>query len=300
MVRLFTARPATSAFQMISLVSSRSLGVFAIAALLLSLSCPVPAAGSGDADSGNSVGFGQLTRTNLSESEATAIGNKIWRNECGGRIAGLTSWNAGEDFPSLGIGHFIWYPKNAHDKFEESFPHLIAFLQSNGVNLPSWLKADMRCPWNSRQEFLSDANGKEMTELRTMLTRTVPQQTKFIVLRLEGALPKVLENVPEASRAAIRSRFNRMMASGSAGKFALIDYVNFKGEGINPGERYNGHGWGLLQVLEGMSDQGDAVRSFSKSADSVLTLRVQNSPQERHEGKWLLGWKRRVADYSNL
>ncbi len=54
-----------------------------------------------------------------------------------------------------------------------------------------------------------------------MLTRTVPQQTEFIVQRLEAALPKVLESVPESSRAAIRARFNRMMASGSAGQICL-------------------------------------------------------------------------------
>ncbi len=234
---------------------------------------------------------------NLSESEATAIGNKVWRNECGGRIDGLTSWNVGEDFPSLGIGHFIWYPKNAHDKFEESFPRLVAFLQSKGERLPDWLKADMRCPWNSRQEFLRDVKGKKMTQFRTMLKNTVPLQTKFIVLRLQGALPMVLENVPESARATIRARFNRVITSGSAGAFALIDYVNFKGEGVNRGERYKGQGWGLLQVLEGMSDQGDAVQSFSKSAAVVLGLRVKNSPPERHEERWLLGWKKRVSNY---
>ena len=81
------------------IVISRTLGVFAIASLLSSFPRTVTAAESG-------------WRANLSQSEATAIGNKVWRYECGGRIDGLTSWNVGEDFPSLGIGHFIWYPKN--------------------------------------------------------------------------------------------------------------------------------------------------------------------------------------------
>ncbi|HSV63887.1 MAG TPA: hypothetical protein VLH83_11140, partial [Chthoniobacterales bacterium] len=39
---------------------------------------------------------------NLSPVETRRIGNKIWRNECGGTVAGLTSWNAGENFASLG------------------------------------------------------------------------------------------------------------------------------------------------------------------------------------------------------
>lgn len=277
-------------------IISRTLAVFAIAASLSSSPCTVAAAEPGDTGSLQTSAPSRLP-VNLSESEATVIGNKVWRNECGGRIDGLTSWNVGEDFPSLGIGHFIWYPKNAHDKFEESFPRLVAFLQSNSERLPDWLKADMRCPWNSRQEFLRDFNDKKMTELRNMLKSTVPLQTKFIVLRLQGALPMVLENVPESARATIRARFNRVLTSGSAGAFALIDYVNFKGEGVNPGERYKGQGWGLLQVLEGMSDRGDAVQSFSKSAAVVLGLRVKNSPPERHEERWLLGWKNRVSNY---
>ena len=46
----------------------------------------------------------------LSDSQAVRIGAKIWQNESGGTIAGLTAWNHGEDFASLRIGHFIWYP----------------------------------------------------------------------------------------------------------------------------------------------------------------------------------------------
>jgi hypothetical protein len=238
------------------------------------------------------------SKLHLSETEAAAIGNKVWRNECGGRIDGLTSWNVGEDFPSLGIGHFIWYPTTAHDKFEESFPKLVAFLQDNGAHLPSWLTADMHCPWNSRAEFLQALKGKELTELRTVLVNTVPLQTKFIVQRLEAALPKVLDNVSTAQREKIRSRFYKVLTSGSPGAFALIDYVNFKGEGVNPGERYHDQGWGLLQVLDGMSDQVDALHAFSQSAATVLARRVQNAPPERHEERWLPGWKKRVANYA--
>ncbi|MGZ5512150.1 MAG: hypothetical protein ACXWG7_02070, partial [Chthoniobacterales bacterium] len=58
----------------------------------------------------------------LSRADAQRIGRKVWQNECGGTIAGLTSWNAGENFASLGIGHFIWYPKDVRGPFEESFP----------------------------------------------------------------------------------------------------------------------------------------------------------------------------------
>ena len=46
------------------------------------------------------------------------------------------SWNAGEDFPSLGIGHFIWYRAGQQEIFEESFPQLLSFLKRQQVALP--------------------------------------------------------------------------------------------------------------------------------------------------------------------
>jgi hypothetical protein len=80
----------------------------------------------------------------------------------------------------------------------------------------------------------------------------------------------------------------------------LVDYVNFKGEGIAPGERYQGEGWGLLQVLQGMSGTTPgqaALDEYSISADRVLTQRVVNAPPERHEERWLPGWRARVRTY---
>jgi hypothetical protein len=276
---------------------SLRLNLIVTAALLSLVFQAAIASESSDSDARQTT-YEAVSHLHLSQSEAAAIGSKIWRNECGGRIDGLTSWNIGEDFPSLGIGHFIWYPKTAHDKFEESFPRLLFFLHDNGVHFPEWLTAGMVCPWNSRAEFLQEVNGKQLTELRTILVNTVPLQTRFIVQRLEGALPKMLETVPVDGRERIKSRFYKVLSSGSAGAFTLIDYVNFKGEGVNEGERYHGQGWGLLQVLDGMSETIDPVQAFSTSAASVLARRVQNSPPQRHEERWLPGWKKRVANYA--
>src|SRR6188472_4367642 len=77
----------------------------------------------------------------LSDAEAGRIGRKIWQNECGGTIAGLTSWNAGENFASLGIGHFIWYPKGQRGPFDESFPKAVNFISGRGAKLPQFLLA---------------------------------------------------------------------------------------------------------------------------------------------------------------
>ena len=52
----------------------------------------------------------------------------------------------------------------------------------------------------------------------------------------------------------------------------MIDYVNFKGEGTNPKERYHGEGWGVLQVLDGM--ERDGANAFGESAARVLARRV--------------------------
>jgi hypothetical protein len=69
----------------------------------------------------------------LSHREAMQIGRKIWQNECGGSISGLTSWNTGENFASLGIGHFIWYPQGQRGPFEESFPKLVLYVERRGA-----------------------------------------------------------------------------------------------------------------------------------------------------------------------
>ena len=233
----------------------------------------------------------------LSDRELSAIGKRVWQNECGGTREGLTSWNSGESFASLGIGHFIWYPKGERGPFEESFPALVRFLAANGVALPAWLKPVPPCPWRTRAEFQSAAKGKQITELRDLLASTVALQSRFLAQRMEAALPKLLAATTAARRAFVKKQFERL-AANEKGTFALIDYVNFKGEGTNPTERYDGRGWGLLQVIEGMEDYDSAVSAFSDSAARVLAQRVKNSPPERDEAKWLVGWVRRVESYS--
>ena len=229
------------------------------------------------------------------------IGRKIWQNECGGTVAGLTSWNAGENFASLGIGHFIWYPAGAHGPFEESFPSFVRYVARRGGKLPEQLlgRKGGACPWNSREEFLAAEASQRMKTLRIFLTDTIDFQADFLVERLQEALPKMLAAAPPSERAKIEKQFNRV-ASGARGCYALIDYVNFKGEGVLATERYRGRGWGLLQVLEGMSGRGDgaaAANEFADSAARVLRERVKNSPPERNEKRWLEGWLSRVATY---
>lgn len=231
----------------------------------------------------------------LTPDQVSRIGRRIWANECDGTVAGLTSWNKGEAFASLGIGHFIWYPAGNEGPFEESFPPLVRYLQSRRVPLPGWLPRTANCPWPNRDAFTRDAGGAMQSDLRKLLSATVREQSEFIILRLQNALPKMLAAAPRSKRDQVRANFESLLQSPE-GSYAMIDYVNFKGEGTNPGERYKGEGWGLLQVLSDMK-AGSSAAGFGQAAKRVLARRVQNSPKERGESRWLAGWQNRCAGY---
>jgi hypothetical protein len=237
---------------------------------------------------------------NLSSAETQRIGKKIWRNECNGTLAGLTEWNEGEDFASLGIGHFIWYPKNVHGPFDESFPKFVVFAADHQTHLPSKVDLKGHCPWKSRTEFQRESQTSEMKELRQFLANTVDLQAAFLVVRLRESLPKMLAIADQKSRDQVRENFDQLAKSAN-GCYALVDYVNFKGEGVLATERYAGQGWGLLQVLEGMSQETSdrhTVSAFAESARRVLSTRVHNAPPSRNENRWLSGWMNRISTYA--
>ncbi len=234
----------------------------------------------------------------VSPANAKRIGQKIWNNEAGGSISGLTSWNHGEYFASMGIGHFIWYPANARKTYEESFPRLLSYLQSQGVRLPNGLTPRTPCPWPNREAFMSQFEGRELRALRSLLNNTVAHQTQFIIQRMQTALPKMQRAAPNQDRERIAQQFYALSEVPN-GVYALIDYVNFKGEGTSPTEHYRGQGWGLMQALQGMqgSPRGQAAaREFSASAKRVLGRRIANAPKD--ESRWRAGWFRRCDTYA--
>lgn len=242
---------------------------------------------------GQSHGASQLTA-----SQKEKIGRKIWQNECGGTVEGLTTWNAGEEFPSLGIGHFIWYPEGFNGRFKESWPEFVAFAQRNGANVPP-IGRTRHSPWRTKGEFQKAFHGAEMTALRKWLAGNVTLQTDYIIARSRAALPKILAAAPASEKARISSNYHKVAATPQ-GTYALIDYVNFKGDGTEASERYNGQGWGLMQVLGGMGNAppgGPAAMEFADSAKRVLSRRIANSPPARGEKRWEAGWHNRCATY---
>jgi hypothetical protein len=134
-----------------------------------------------------------------------------------------------------------------------------------------------------------------MKQLRQFLVDTIDLQTQFLIARLQEALPKMISQAGD--RQNLQRQFERV-ASTAQGCYALVDYVNFKGEGTLPTERYRGQGWGLLQVLENMHNSQSALDEFAASAKTVLRRRVANSPPERGEARWLPGWLARVDGYA--
>ena len=238
---------------------------------------------------------------NISRSELNAIGAKIFKNEAAGKKENLVYWNEGENFPSLGIGHFIWYKQGEPGIFEESFPQLVEFLKSKNVKLPKIMAENKYSPWKDRQELINLKTKKipdtDIEELTNFLYENKDLQIMFIFKRLESSLEKML--AVSNDRENVRKQFYRV-ASSPNGLYPLIDYVNFKGEGTNPKERYNGQGWGLLQVLENMkgTETGkSALTEFSNSAKFVLQRRVNNSDPSKNERKWLQGWLNRCNTY---
>ncbi len=240
----------------------------------------------------------------LTAEQTQWIGERIFANECNLKIPCLTSWNEGEDFPSLGIGHFIWYRAGQQEAFVESFPALLDFYDAQSIPLPDWLDQlpNRDAPWQSKAQFEAEFHEQRLSELREFLYQTRETQVQFIIARMQASLPSLLAHTQHAEQ--IEPLFYEVANSAAPlGMYALIDYVNFKGEGTAKSERYNDQGWGLLQVLETLArNRSDhaLMPQFASAARAVLAQRVANAPVERNEQRWLNGWNNRTLTYENL
>jgi len=248
--------------------------------------------------------FAQIDDAPMNAEELSCLQKMIFFNECSGKLERMTTWNEDEAFPSFGIGHFIWYPANYQGPYKELFPEFLAFLEAQKTEIPEWIKTlpDRKAPWQAREEFLADLTSERMDILRDFLDRTQGFQAQFIIRRVEGILPRMLATISEEERPEVELKFKEV-ADAPKGMFALIDYVNFKGEGILETERSQGQGWGLLQVLEEMrlpKKKEDALDEFVRAAKKVLEARARNAPPEKDCTKRLCGWKARLKNYLKI
>ena len=227
---------------------------------------------------------------------------KVEINETGGKNELIVHWNEREEFASLGIGHFIWYPKGVDKNYEESFVKLIQFFEKSQISIPEWLGGtNLECPWNNIEEFrlAKSSNDTKIQELERLLQATKYEQMEVILERANKAIPKILETLDENNQLQLIEIVD-LMAKSPGGIYAMVDYINFKGEGVNLLERYKGLGWGLSQVLQNMDiikASENPVKEFVRSAKEILARRIQNSPEGRKEHKWKQGWYARLDRY---
>ena len=246
----------------------------------------------------------QSPETPMTANELGCLQKMIFFNECSGRVERMLTWNTDEDFPSFGLGHFIWYPQGKKGPYQDLFPDFLSFLEAQKTEIPAWIKAlpTREAPWKNREEFLSDLSSERMAALKNFLDKTQGLQTQFIIFRVKGILPRMLAAIPAEKRPEIELKF-REISEDPKGMFALIDYVNFKGEGVLETERSQGQGWGLLQVLEEMKTpekKEESLEEFVRAAKKVLENRVKNAPPEKDCSKRLRGWKTRVKNYLKI
>ena len=243
---------------------------------------------------------GPAIELSLTAEQLRWVGTQIYLNECAGRFRCLVHWNENEAFPSLGIGHFIWYPEGVDEPYQESFPALIDFMVDNGTQVPGWLTElePFDAPWPNRAAFIEKESGGQVQALRDFLSSTRGQQVRFIFQRASASLGKVLEAAPAAERERVAG-YLEALAETPGGTYALMDYVNFKGEGLEPSERYQGQGWGLLQVLLAMEPEPEqaVLDAFRDAAGRVLTSRAENADNPVERERWLQGWLVRLETY---
>lgn len=228
----------------------------------------------------------------ISPEQLNRIAEKIYQNECARKREYLVWWSENEEFPSLGIGHFLWLPNDLKVPFEPSFKKYLDVCIYDDIEIPEILRNyNDGCIWNNRNEFLDPKNSDQIEQIKNWLENTKNFQAEFLYQRALNMLEDIIDYDP-----ATRINIEKLLAY-NIGKFVVIDYINFKGSGLNFSERYNGQGWGLLQVLQGMGFNPDPVDAFIKSAIEVLENRIKNSPPKRNEGVFLKGWIKRFESY---
>ena len=239
-----------------------------------------------------------LDLSKLSQFDLDWIADRIYKNETNRQTKYLTHWNEGEEFPSFGIGHFIWLPDNAPVTFQQTFPQMVRFV-SKEVPAPKWLLElqPFFPPWKDREYFYQVWLDEDLNLLRNWLEATKSQQADFIVGQLQIKFNEKLAYLPAEKVDEINQKIQKLSGS-KLGMFLIVDYYNFKGLGFNIKEAYQGKGWGLLDIIMAMpfpyTQQKDYEIIFVDYAKKLLQRRIELSPEHRNEQRWRAGWFKRL------
>jgi hypothetical protein len=190
--------------------------------------------------------------------------------------------------------------------FWEAFPPMVQFLIDHAARPPRWLTPQTHSAWNSyaQRKRAKRQKSRKMRELTAFMDRTKGLQARFMLHRLNTSFPKILAYAKAHGQGKIvEHNYKRLLYKKNGtidpqGAYILIDYINFKGDGINSGERYQGKGWGLYQVLNRMNPRDpNPYRAFAKSGKWVLERLTHICPPKRNLKRFKRGWFNRMDSY---
>ena len=326
-----------------------TLGFLAIApgALLAQSSSPSPFFIAPEAQEAITSRYYQEYRDHIEQAKEQAQQAGVAYQE-----PSLLRWDP-RGFLYLGASEAIWYPAipAGEKKFLEDWPTLRSELQKRGFSIPTLALGPS--PWRSGEELEADlanltkedsqiinpaerTRKRELEELLTFLKREDVIKVEYTLLidRLERALDPQSEtylfaNLPPGKGAIMEKNFRELASLQDSlghplGLYALVDYCNFKGEGIAAAEHYNTQAWGLSELLFEMEDLRsnrpllekyiDRLELQQKRSDltaenltplelfvlrgaKVLDDRIENNIMERDRIKGTAGYEYFLAHY---
>ncbi len=232
---------------------------------------------------------------NIRTDQVEKIARNLLYNETSCQGGYLTEWDkiSQEEFPSIGLPHTVWFPGKSKQIVDESFPRFWAFIKAKyrgTMRIPDLGPVgteglDVRAPWNSIKEFKSDPR---VAELNRFL-----QDPNVLKLQAEFAVRRGMESIysilatnamdpnKKMSQEDLCQNFKDLISSDQ-GLLAMVDYANWKGEGIHWHEMTDNRRvrWGLKQALEKMGKPSSAavVERFAAATSAALKERSSDDP----------------------
>lgn len=205
----------------------------------------------------------QVLQFRLNREEKIKLGRAIAKKELGSE--GLIDWTPSEDFASLGIMHATWGSEKTI-KHQNGFLKFLYYVQSKGGTIPDFLQKNQDNPWNSRSSFFyaKTSNDPRMIQLQKFLQATKDLQVDFTIDQAAQACNKIIAKGKYNQNDILKLK---QLSSDAQGIFAIIDYVNFKGEG----NLDDPSSWGFANVIHEMQlSGGNEIYRFIVAAEKVL------------------------------
>jgi hypothetical protein len=236
-------------------------------------------------------------KLNLTPELLHKLAANVLRNETGCRPMDIVKWNKNENFPSLGLMHSIWFPPGVNHAYGQSFPEMWQFLRKKALAagsppVPAFMQSEKTgAAWAETEFRVPDREtADEIATLKKFLAepKVLEWQKEFIVRRAQKSFSRVLAAIePGPKRQEAFSYLKRLLAT-DRGVISVIDYVNFKGEGLIP-VKVDGFtqpiSWGFRPVLEKMGkierDLMDHDPAFKNLSESDRTAKVFARASER-------------------